>query len=67
MTLSEFSRDWVPVLQLVLTAVGLASLFLVWYQIRQTSRWNRLTTQYNFLNNDFNLSLDRSIVEPMIT
>lgn len=49
MTLQEFSRDVVPILQLGVAFVGLGSLLLVWWQIRQTTIWNRLRTSYTFL------------------
>lgn len=63
MTIAEFSRDWVPTLQLVVAIIGLASLLLVWRQIKQASQWNRLTTQYNFLNTAFSLQLDKAIYD----
>lgn len=41
MTLTEFSRDVVPIIQTILTSVGLGSLVLVWWQIKQATLWNR--------------------------
>lgn len=61
MTLSEFNRDWVSLLQLIVTAVGLGSLVLLWWQIRKTSNWNRLTSQYNFLNNAISVELSKNL------
>ena len=42
MTLSEFTRDVIPIVQAALTLVGLASLVLVWWQVRESRRWNQL-------------------------
>ncbi|HSY47527.1 MAG TPA: hypothetical protein VLC46_01825 [Thermoanaerobaculia bacterium] len=49
MTLQEFARDWIPILQLIVSTIGLGSLVLVWWQLRQTSRWNKLRMSYMFL------------------
>lgn len=48
MTLQEFARDIVPILSLVVSTLGLISLFLLWWQIRQTAVWNKLQSQYSF-------------------
>ena len=61
MTLSEFSKDWVPLLQLIVTTVGLGSLVLLWWQIRKTSNWNRLSSQYNFLNSATSVELSKNL------
>lgn len=42
MSLQEFTRDIIPILQLIVSAFGLASLFLLWWQLRQTNLWNKL-------------------------
>ena len=50
MTLQEFVRDWVPILALIMSALGLISLGLVWYQLKLSTKWNKLQGQSNFLN-----------------
>lgn len=39
-----------PVLQLGVSAIALLSLFLLWWQLRQTTKWNRLQSQQTFLS-----------------
>jgi hypothetical protein len=50
MTLQDFTRDIVPILQLLVSVLGLISLFLLWGQIRQKTLWNKLRTQQTFLS-----------------
>lgn len=50
MTLQDFTRDLAPILQLLVSVLGLISLFLLWGQIRQTTLWNKLRTQQTFLS-----------------
>lgn len=49
MTLQDFSRDVVPILQLVTGVAGLVGLVLVWRQIRQTDLWNRASAGHALL------------------
>ena len=62
MTITEFSRDLVPILQLAVTTLALASLVLFWLQIRQTTRWNRLLSSHNFLNDEVFLQIHRALL-----
>ena len=62
MTMSEFSRDLVPILELGVTTVALTSLLLLWLQIRQTARWNRLLSAHNFLNDTVFLEIHRALL-----
>lgn len=48
MSLQTFNRDIVPLLQLILSFIGAASLYLLWWQIKQTSQWNKLQAQSAF-------------------
>ncbi|MDP3720324.1 MAG: DUF4760 domain-containing protein [Acidobacteriota bacterium] len=50
MTLQEFSRDVAPVLSVVVGFMGLASIGLLWHQMKLGTRWNKLQGQANFLN-----------------
>lgn len=52
MTLEVFNRDFVPIVMMVLGVLGLGSLFLVWHQIRETAKWNKMQGQAAFLNRD---------------
>ena len=55
MTLTEFSRDVVPIIQTLFTGIGLISLFLLWKQMRQANVWNKLKSCQDYFNN-INLS-----------
>jgi hypothetical protein len=55
MTLQEFSRDVVPILQASFTFLGLGILIVVWWQVRQTSRWNKLQAAQAFINHNTNV------------
>ena len=48
MTLEEFSRDIVPILQLIITTLGLFSLVLLWRQARDSGRWSKLQAHRAF-------------------
>lgn len=50
MTLQEFSRDIVPIVQLVLSSTAVGGLLLVWYQIRLTNTWNKANSQHMMLS-----------------
>ena len=50
MTLQEFSRDVAPIVMMVLGVLGLGSLALLWRQIREAAKWNKLQGQAGFLN-----------------
>lgn len=50
MSLQNFSRDIVPILQLLVSFLGLISFLLLWWQIRQTTLWNKLKAQQTFLS-----------------
>ena len=50
MSLQDFVRDWVPIMSLIVGALGLLSLGLVWYQLKLSTKWNKLQGQSNFLN-----------------
>lgn len=49
MTLQEFSRDIVPIIQMGLMALALLYLVLVWWQIKQTTLWNKLRAEESYL------------------
>lgn len=51
MSLTAFTRDIVPILQLVISIIGVGGLVLVWYQIRLSNMWNRASQQHQMLQN----------------
>src|SRR2546421_5049780 len=61
MTLQEFTRDIVPIIQVTIGLLGLVSLVLVVRQIRQTNRWQRLNYLNNFVDSSRNIELERKI------
>ena len=63
MTLQEFSRDIVPILQLGIMSIGLVSLIILWRQIKQASLWNKLRTQHDLWGCLPDENLDKSILE----
>jgi hypothetical protein len=48
MDLQTFSRDWVPLFQLIITTLALISILLLWWQIRESRLWNKLHTKENY-------------------
>lgn len=63
MTIETFSRDIVPIIQAGLALVGLISLFLLWWQIKQTNLWNKLTSKHNFLDVPLSAQLERDLTK----
>src|ERR1044071_1516904 len=61
MTLQEFSRDVVPLLQIIISVLGLASLYLVWWQIREARLWNKITTQASLTKVDEMYQLEKQL------
>jgi len=49
MTLQEFSRDIIPIFQALFSLFGAIGVGLLWRQIKQTNRWNKINTQHHFL------------------
>jgi hypothetical protein len=48
----EFIRIWIPTIQLVVSVLGLVSILLLWWQIRETRIWNKLATQIQLTDTD---------------
>jgi len=63
MTLQEFSRDIVPIVQLFFTVLALVSLLLLWWQIRQTTTWNKLNSPRNFADLALVSQIERQLVQ----
>jgi hypothetical protein len=61
MTLTEFARDVIPIIQAVLTALGLASLWFVWRQMGESRRWNQLNAVVTLTNLDRIAKTDQAI------
>jgi len=65
MTLTEFSRDVVPVLQLGIAGIGLLSLILIWYQIKQAAQWNKVATHNSLLSYLPGEDLEKEVLETL--
>ncbi len=65
MTLEEFSRDVVPIAQMLLTLVGLVSVILVWLQLKEATKWNKLNATLNITNLKEIQELDKSVNEAL--
>lgn len=65
MSLQEFTRDIVPILQLVISIFGLASLLLLWWQMRQTNLWHKLNSPQNFADPSTSINLERQLYDSM--
>jgi hypothetical protein len=52
MTIAEFSRDWAPTIAAIAACLGLVSIVLVWYQIRRTNNWNRVSAAFSLMDLD---------------
>ena len=61
MTFYEFNHDVVPVLQLCLGAIGLTSLFLIWWQAKRTTRWNQVVSHHQFFKDTPSQEHERAI------
>lgn len=48
MTIEIFSRDWAPIGQLIVMALGLVSLLLLYWQIRMSVRWNKINAHMQY-------------------
>jgi hypothetical protein len=49
MTVHEFSSEWAPAIQAIAAVLGLISLVLVWWQIRKTNDWNRVSAAFQIM------------------
>jgi hypothetical protein len=65
MSLSDFSRDVVPILQLGVAGVGLVSFILIWYQIKQAAQWNRVATHNSLLSYLPGQELEKDVLETL--
>ena len=70
MTLQEFSRDVIPILQLCVSSLGVAvsffglvSIVLLYTQMRQTNQWNKLNSKYNWVDISVSSALERKLLD----
>jgi hypothetical protein len=63
MTLTDFSRDWVPIIQTVILLIGVISLPLIWWQIRETRLWNKLQSPFNYVDVEKESKLEKEAQE----
>jgi len=52
MTLADFNRDYLPIVQSVITLLGLISVVLLWWQIRLTRKWNKIDAAFRSMDVD---------------
>lgn len=72
MTLTEFSRDVIPIIAAIFSGVSLVSLLLLWQQIKQATDnsrqalvWNRNNAHHTFFANTPNPERERKLAEEM--
>ena len=63
MTLTDFTRDYVPILQLIVLTFGLISLALLWWQIRRTTKWNKLQAHHDFFRDKPSANAEKQMLE----
>src|SRR5690242_14255192 len=64
-TVGEFSHDIVPILQLVISAFGLVSLFLVWHQIKLATQWNKFKAHHDLLGYLPDEKLEKEVLQAL--
>ncbi len=62
MTIKEFSTEVAPTIQMTTAILGLFSLLLIFWQIRQAAKWNRLSSSHNFLDIELVTKLQQSLL-----
>jgi hypothetical protein len=63
MTVKEFSTDIAPAVQAITSVLGLLSLVLVWWQIRKTNAWNRVSATFALMELERFESLEKAAIE----
>jgi len=63
MSLQEISRDVIPIVQAILTGLGLASVVLLWWQIRGTWKWNKVDAAFRSMDTDSFASVESDALE----
>src|SRR6516165_2613471 len=52
MTMHDFSTDYAPAIQAVAALLALVSLVLLWWQIKKTNDWSRLSAAFQMMELD---------------
>lgn len=52
MSITEFSRDIIPIVLAVIGLFSLISLLLLWWQIKQVSMWNKIQAQRSLVSEE---------------
>jgi len=63
MTLKDFSIDIAPTVQAITSVLGLLSLVLLWWQIRKTNDWNRVSATFGLMDLDRFESLEQTAIK----
>jgi hypothetical protein len=61
LTLSEFNRDYLPIIQLGISILGLTSLVMVFIQIGLTRKWNKISSFYTLYDYNKSTQLEKSM------
>jgi len=62
MTIKDFSTDYSPTIQAVAAVLALASLLQVWWQIRKTNSWNRISAAFGLMDLDQFDALEKDVI-----
>jgi hypothetical protein len=65
MSLEIFNRDYAPLLTLIFSGANFVALFLLYYQIRLTRKWNLLQSKYNFIDTTEAPSLEKAMLNAL--
>lgn len=65
MSLQEFARDIVPIIQLIVSILALSSLVLLWHQLKQTNVWNKIQSHQNFVDPSTSVAIERQLYDAL--
>lgn len=46
MNLKNFNETILPIIELIISIIGLSGIFLLWWQIRETTKWNKIKSNH---------------------
>lgn len=65
MDLTKFNSTYVPIIDLLISAIGLGAIGVAIYQFRKTVQWNRLQSPFNFVDTADGANLQASLYEAL--
>ena len=51
-TISQFNKTILPILQFAVSVLGLGAIALLWWQIKDFSKWNKLKSPFSFVSSE---------------